>query len=343
MGGLNLILSYLLFVFICWGCSQNSTNKKHFKIQENIVYVHDRIKEIHIPEENILINNYAQPYLFDNYMIIRDYKSYDKQVHLFDKKNYRYITSVADRGIGPNEITQIGHIEFNKDKRLLYITDHGKYKIFSYHIDSIIQNPKYKPSVLLDLKESGFPDNYLYINDTFSIAQVIIPIGDFDFKPSIARWNIKTGEINPMSYVHPDINKKRIVFAASKEYNLYAEGYCNRDLMTIADFDGNLICNVYGPNWDAESSLGRNYYGNIAFCKDKIITRYSGEKRFLKEGKVNRGTKLLVFDLKGNHLKTLETNFHIAKFCYDNTNNRIIMSLDDEIQFAYLDLDGLLD
>ena len=29
-------------------------------------------------------------------------------------------------------------------------------------------------------------------------------------------------------------------------------------------------------------------------------------------------------------------------FCYDSEYNRIIMVLDDEIQFAYLDLDGLL-
>ena len=32
----------------------------------------------------------------------------------------------------------------------------------------------------------------------------------------------------------------------------------------------------------------------------------------------------------------------INYFCYDKDNNRIIMNLDDEIQFAYLDLEGLL-
>ena len=79
------LIPYLLFIFICGGCSQNSTNEKHFKIRENIVNVHDRIKEIHIPEEDVLINNYSWPYIIDNYLIICDYQSYEKQLLFFDK------------------------------------------------------------------------------------------------------------------------------------------------------------------------------------------------------------------------------------------------------------------
>jgi len=39
----------------------------------------------------------------------------------------------------------------------------------------------------------------------------------------------------------------------------------------------------------------------------------------------------------------LEAGYSIADFIYDKDNNRIIMQLNDAyIQFAYLDLDGLL-
>lgn len=49
-----------------------------------------------------------------------------------------------------------------------------------------------------------------------------------------------------------------------------------------------------------------------------------------------------VFNMKGDYLKTLVVGRPINYFCYDKDNNRIIMNLDDEIQFAYLDLEGLL-
>jgi predicted RNA-binding protein associated with RNAse of E/G family len=57
----------------------------------------------------------------------------------------------------------------------------------------------------------------------------------------------------------------------------------------------------------------------------------------------NWPTKFLVFDLEGNYLKTLETGYKICNICYDKKENRILMSLDDQIQFASLELDGLLD
>ncbi len=58
--------------------------------------------------------------------------------------------------------------------------------------------------------------------------------------------------------------------------------------------------------------------------------------------KVDRPTKFLVFDMNGNYIQTIETKCQILNFCYDEKNNRIIMSLDDDMQFAYLDLSGLI-
>lgn len=76
------------------------------------------------------------------------------------------------------------------------------------------------------------------------------------------------------------------------------------------------------------------------FCGDKIVAAYSGGNNFLEE---YNPTKYLVFDLDGNYLKTLDVGYKIVDFCFDKGNNRIIMSLSDEIQFAYLDLKKLLD
>lgn len=54
-------------------------------------------------------------------------------------------------------------------------------------------------------------------------------------------------------------------------------------------------------------------------------------------------TKLIVLDIDGTYIQTIEIGSHLIDFCYDKANNRIIMNLDDEMQFAYLDLDGLSD
>ena len=49
-----------------------------------------------------------------------------------------------------------------------------------------------------------------------------------------------------------------------------------------------------------------------------------------------------MFGLNGDYLKTLDVGFQIVSFCYDKDCDRIIMNLDDEIQFGYLDLDKII-
>ena len=44
----------------------------------------------------------------------------------------------------------------------------------------------------------------------------------------------------------------------------------------------------------------------------------------------------------GNYLKTLETGCHILHFCYDKEYHRLILYTYDEMQFGYLDLEGII-
>lgn len=53
-------------------------------------------------------------------------------------------------------------------------------------------------------------------------------------------------------------------------------------------------------------------------------------------------TSLLVFNLEGDYLKTLNVGYRIMYFCYDKENNRILMALNDEIQFGYLSLEKII-
>jgi hypothetical protein len=334
---------YLLLAVTCWGCVQKAETEKHQKKREHIIHVREQIKELVL--DDVLINGGAWVYLIDDYLFIRDHKSMDKHIHIFDKNNFNYITGFADRGQGPGEITLIGHIAWDKVNRSIYVSDHGKQRIFSYPLDSVLHNESYMPGVKMNLNNSLFPDRYHYIHDTLSLGIMIKPVGNSDFKQFIGKWNMTTGEIKRMKYEHPSIEKKRIAFAVSMDNGMYVECYRNRDLMTICDLDGNLKYNIYGPAWGSESKR-MDYYGDVVFCGNRILALFSGKESFSvgKNGrKATQPTKFLVFNLDGDYVQTLETGLDIIKFCYDSQNNRIIMSFnDEEMQFGQLDLDGLL-
>lgn len=331
-------LLYLLFITTYCSCIHNSETEKYQNERENVVNVQNEVKEIKI--DDVLINGNPSVCIVNNYLIIGDYKSSDKIVHLFDKKTYKYITSTGNLGEGPGEIVSLGYIGADEKNHKFYVTDNGKQKIFSYSLDSVMTNPSYIPEVKTTMNERQFPDRYIYINDTLCIGRIIEPIGNADFRTSLGKWNISTGEIKLMKYNHPEIDKKRINFASSMEKGVYVEVYDYHDLITICGIDGDLKYNIYGPNWDSEKSNQIHYYGDVEFCNDKIIAAYSGGDNFSDE---YYPTKFIVFDMAGTYIKTLDVKRMIHHFCYDKESNRIIMSLNDEIEFGYLSLDGLLE
>jgi hypothetical protein len=338
---MNKILFSLLFIFTCFSCTHNSEIEKYQRKRNNIVNVQERIKEI--PMEDVLIGRMNRLYMTNDYLVISSPLSC--VIDLFNKKDFQYITSFGSIGQGPGDIARMGEIGINEAERLFYVSDHGKQNIVSYSLDSVLINTSYMPEEKMKMNERYFPAHYKYINDTLCIGLVIEPIGNSDFKQSVAKWNMNTGEIKPMKYEHPDIRKKRINFAVHKEKNIYVESHYYIDLLTICDLDGNLKYNIYGGKIKNIQTNKTLYYNDVEFCKDKIIATYSGGDTFSEDGngiKSNHPSKFIVYDPDGNYIKTLETGCPIIDFCYDEDNNRIIMSLDDEIQFAYLELDGLI-
>jgi len=342
----TVLLSFLVLVLLD-SCSKKSQTEIHQGERNNVVNIGKEIKEIVI--DSVLINRYPRVSLINEYLVVADMWSVDKLIHIFNKNNFSYITSALYKGQGPGEIANMGSLGTNESDNILYITDHGKRSIFSYALDSLLSNPLfYIPEVKMKMNESLFPSDYYYIQDTLCIGTIIEPTGDFGFKQSLAKWNMNTGEIRAMKYTHPEIERKRVHFDVSEEHNIYVESYDHHDLMTICRLDTEeLIHNIYGKKWNNETSNKMAYYDDIYFCKNRIIASFIGGNNFTKDEKGQvKGTyptRFLIFDLDGNYIKTLETGYRIIHFCYDKENNRIIMSLDDEIQFAYFSLDKIID
>ena len=337
-------LFFCLFLIIFSSCKQSTDDTNFYDSNENVNEVKSFLHDITISDVDI--SEFGTPFILNQYLIISDYKSFDKLIHIFDKNTFRYLTSVGERGQGPSEITNMGAIVPDHERNTFYVIDHGKQAFLSFPMDSVLINPDYKPEKKVDMNPDEFPFKMQYVSDTLSYALFMRVLNPGDYIPVVAKWNMQTGKADFMPYAgHPDIEGKRVSFAVSTKYNLYAEAYWYHDLMTICSLDGELKYTLYGKKYDNTKSNQNAYFEDVFFCKDKIVVTYWGDTRLYQRNggeHAHYPDKLLIFDLQGNYMKTLQIGFPIINICYDAEKNRFIMNLDDEIQFGYLDLDGLL-
>lgn len=320
------------------GCSENDT-EIHQRQRGNVVSIHDDVTVMPIDEDDVLVSNSSRLFLLGDYLLIADFNPLDKLVHVFDRQTYKYLASIGDHGPGPQEITIMGHIGTDEARRSFYVLDHGKLKMYAFEMDSVLAHPDYKPVVKKDLNPKSFPDRYLYVSDTLSYALMIRPTSASTYRQTVARWNMATDEMLPMPYTNPKATVNKMTFAASPSDSLYVECYFYHDLMTICHLDGSLKCNVYGPRWSDAESQETAYYSNVVFCKDKIVASYSGKEYYSDD---YLPTQLLVFDLDGNYLKTLDVGYRIRYLCYDEKYDRLLMVLDDVVQFAYVSMEKVI-
>lgn len=328
----------LLLLALCACSSQKDGTEIYQTKRDNKINVRDRIKEIDMGD--VLISRYSGPSILDQYLIIGDYWAKDTVVYIFDKNDFHHICSTALKGPGPDEITNFGSVGINEKKREFYLTDHGKNKLFTYSLDRLLADPQnYTHTVKADLGDY-IPMRYIYVNDTLSYGAFMWPQPGRPFDVTIAKWNMVTGATTPLNYINPEIKRVRASFAVSLEQNVIVECFSHNDLMTILDLDGNLKYNVYGPDWNNEVSIRRDFFNDVVIAGDKILAVTSlGNSHDSKEAVT---TTLFVFDLRGKYLQTLEIGYDIEGLCYDKDNNRLIFCFNDEIQYGYLDLKGLI-
>lgn len=326
-----------LISLILWGC--NNKNEIYNNNRNNSQNISHLVQEI--PIEDPIISGHNRIMLISEYLIVSDFKSSDKQIHFFNKNDFKYITSIASLGLGPTEVSGLGHICYDCEGNNILVPDHGQLRVLSYNIDSILNNSDYIPKVITKLNKGSFPDRFFQIENSY-IGTIINPQGNSGFIQTIGEWDIKSGKIKKMEYEHPDINKSRVSLAVSQEHKVYATCQHLYDLITLCDYNGNLKLNIYGPQWEKKIKDGKNqihYWNDIEFLKDKIAASYSGRAYYDEN---YWATSIVIFDLSGKYVKTLEIGYNLMDFCYDEQNNRIIMALDDEIQFAYINLDDLV-
>lgn len=328
----------LLSVLVLAGCEKTDRTEKYQKKRDRVVDVHSRIREIDLGNE-LLVGAMPRLFLMGDYLLILDVRSYDNLLHVIDKNTFAHLRSGIKRGRGPGEIVSPGNLIIDESRCKFLIPDYGKQVIYGFGFHDFLRQSDYKPEVEMQMQAKSFPADSYLLGDDLLMGIIIEPIGTSNFRESLAKWSLKNGDISPMPYEHPDIERRRIDFAVSVEKGLYAEVYHHHDLITIGNMDGTLRYNIYGPRWDAATSNAYLYYGKPLFCGDRIIVAYSGEAN---DSEGCEPTNFMVFDLEGNYLQTWKTGYRLSDFCYDAENNRLILALDEAVQFACLDLDNNL-
>ena len=330
----------LLHISLLISCNNRNQSDKTFDANSNVIDVNELIVPIII--EDPLLSSFSVPYVINDYLIMTDTKSYDSLIHIFDNKNFQHIKSFGEQGNGPTEIANLVGLIINENNNSFYVIDYGKEGLMAYPIDSILSNPEYIPNNRSIFNKQQVPLKTYLISDSLSYALCAKVSETSEYKPVTSKLNLYTGDISYLKHEgHPDIKRKRVSMAASRENNLFVEAYWHHELLSFCSLDGSLKYYVYGKNWDSKTQNSELYFEDIVFCKNKLFVSYWGGERFVKKfGEIttNDPDKLLVFDIMGNHLHTLNVSKPIINMCYDEINNRIIFAFDDEIQFGYLDI-----
>ena len=330
---MNRMIYVVMLALLC-ACSSQTETEKHQVARNKVVEVKDKIKEIDT-DDDVLIGRLSSAYYSKDYLIVTDYDAWEGAIHLFDKKDFRYLTSTGKKGEGPYELTNAGGLMIDEFRRKLYMIDYSKYKVFSYDMDSIITMPDtYRHQVKTRIGHELIPDRPFYVSDTLCYGRIIQPTSVSTFDMMVGKWNLLTGEIKVIGEKHPDVKRKRVLMDVSMEKKMMVEVYGEYDLMGISDLDGRIQCYIYGPDWPTE---GLKTFGGVMITSRHILAVYSGDVRTK-----GRADKIHVFDLEGNYLRTIGLGYNMTGCAYDNTHHRLFMIFDDEIQFGYLDLDGIV-
>ncbi|MCQ2973329.1 MAG: hypothetical protein MJ211_00805 [Bacteroidales bacterium] len=323
----------LIILITTIACQNNSKTEIYQTKRNNIINVNQLIHKINI--DTIYFSNSSVPYIIGEYLAIKDTKSLESVIHLFNKNNFNYVLPFGNIGQSPNEITIPGELSWNEITREIYVQDGGKCEILAYKLDSLLINNRFSPIEKYHISNDNYPLQYIYANDTFSLCRVMAEIGYNKTTALTGKWNIKSGKIELFNNFHKEFKQNRFVLAVSYKDSIYAECNIWYDLISIADFNGNLISNIYGPDWDEEGLI---CFGNSLFTNKYLVCIYNGGK-FEQNPIIT--TKCIVFNKNGEYISTFDVGYNIKNFCYDESNNRLIFTFDDEIQLGYLDLDEI--
>jgi len=293
--------------------------------------------------------------LFDSLLIFSNTPNKARYIHLFKKKDYKFIASSGIIGKGPGEITNPFLAILDNKRGVIWCMDHVKRKIFEFPSDSILINSDYLPSYSVPMpSEKRFIIQYRPFNDklfSFLNNEPNALISFFDHKGNIPdSLNIankilfyedspELKKSNKILYIHK--------FHPSKDKLVIAFRYS--DIIKILDKEGNILRSIQGPdkiNEDPLAPLTESIlaYFDVSIDKNYIYCLYQGGKRTKKEnGQLisNFPHSLFIFDWDLNPIARINFKHSVSSFVIDDLNHRIVTFSPDFGDFVIYELPEL--
>ncbi len=334
-----LIVGFLLGLYSCSDSGDKSS--KHFDVNSNIKDYKSKVKDINIDP---LVSEIATIAVFKDYFVLHDLQAgSDRVTHLFNRDNFSHVVNAVVKGGGPGEVTVPGELSFEPKENSIWVTDLGKMLVWKFPLDSILSNPNYKAEQSMKMNMEKFIYKFSFLDKENTLGKAMSLQQDRSIAYRVAKSNLKTGNVEDYGYFPKDIKGQQSEFnmKISLDDGLYVMAYYWKDLVTVCSIDGNLNFNLYGKNWQS-SKKKVSYFNGVDIFKNKIIASYTGVVyKKLDENKqevVVRPKKLVVFDIEGKYIETLDIGHEIIDFCADEKNNRIIFYFaDKEKAFGYID------
>ena len=321
------ILIITIAFFSVLSCSKNSNNYKIFSSDDYSINVEDRIVSIN----NRSMLGVSSLTIVGNYLILNEWMPYsDCAVFIYDKGTFDFVAKTAIIGKAPNEVIRAGGLNNHFDTNKFWLTDNGRNVIWEFNVDSVLNNSDYKPQNYIKFDRSLFFSNFSMISDSILLGLSVHPTSTSSFRKEMTCMNIGNPIPRHYGYQHPDLtdNQTKSSFVFLSKHDVYARAYSFCDLLTICNVDGTLRCIVRGKGFDAKDKQQKDYFMDVQSSNNFIVASYNGGNSFELDKhqrmETTWPTKLLVFDVDGNHLATIETGMEFMSFCIDEQNHRVI-------------------
>ena len=171
--------AYLILCYVLWslmlgmiGCTIPSDKEIYQSSRNEVLKVQDGVKEI-IGDE-VLIGSIARLNILNDYLLIKDAKSQDTLIHIFNKHTFEYVRGVGIWGEGPDEITSLGKLVVDEKNNIFHAPDLGKNKILAYEMDSVIANPFWQCPKYCVNEKTGFRYHLLYLDSVFKYKNKLV-------------------------------------------------------------------------------------------------------------------------------------------------------------------------
>jgi len=339
---------FIILLFTCCNKKKEDTRFKEFP------------KTIEIKGESIgtsqKFKSLSMTGIVDSILIL-NVNMNDYVFYLFNTNDFRFLTKTGKTGRGPHELSGVDgrSTSLNKAKGLIYISDPAKGKIFSFSIDSALNNKNYQPRVYLDKPEKlAIIHAIEIVNDSLLLAGHIIGhnlalinkqgkvmeyIGKLPEKPEDVRAVHYRNLYN--SYFTYSPQNKQIALVFNKQdkllsYNLKGEKLFQRigpDFIEV-NYNNQYESSKKEAYWDLESD-SQHIYGLYSGKKSHTMpadaTKLTDRQRFYPK-------TIHIFDWRGNPILKVKLEKQATDFVIDRETNRLITLSQSEKPFTVYDL-----